>query len=134
VITLADVRETARLIQQGGAGEGDATVTNTNIGFTLATTLDVVLKDIFFDRLATCVLDSAAGTLDRCVIDTCQGSQVDVGVDWDAARVPTNGLIETALAFNTATPFANHVETDALVNRKACLGSAGLLAETPIVP
>lgn len=126
------LQEGADLIFEGGTLRGN--VAQNGVGFQLATTADAVLRDVFFEQLDTCVLDSAAETLNRCVLDVLQGSDtVTIGVDWAAARVPTNGLIETALAFNTATPFANHTETDARVNRKMPLSSSGLEAETPIV-
>lgn len=86
-----------------------------------------------FLALAVAVARSA-GTQNRvALIGLDGGADVVLGVDWAAASIPTNGLIELGCQFNVAAPFANHTAADARVNRKACTGAGALLAETAIV-
>lgn len=76
-----------------------------------------------------------AGAVNRAALIGLDGAaNVVVGVDWAAADIPTNGLLELGCQFNTATPFANHTAADARVNRKACTAAGALVAETAIVP
>lgn len=86
-----------------------------------------------FSGLANAVL-WVSGLVNRATLVALDGdSTVPVGVDWAAANIPTNGLLELGCQFDTATPYANHTAADARVNRKGGSQQGALSTETAIV-
>lgn len=78
-----------------------------------------------------------AGTVNRAMVANCDGSNtVTTGIDWPAANIPTNGLLELGNQFNVASgsAYQNHTAATARVNRKCSSHSGGLSTETAIVP
>jgi hypothetical protein len=79
----------------------------------------------------------SSGTVNRAMVANCDtASTVSTGVDWAAANIPTNGLIEWGNQFNTTSgnAYQNHTAATARVNRKGNTHNAGLSQETAIVP
>lgn len=73
-----------------------------------------------------------SGTVGSCSV---MGGRMGgaVGIDW-ASNIPTRGLLVVGADILATTPFSGFTAATARVNVKACCGSAGLLAETAIVP
>lgn len=108
-----------------GAGYGYRHSGNTAKGILLA---NILAEDMgaFVHR--------ASGTASSVTISGCTTISSTWGVNWPAASIPTQGMLIVGSAFNSVAPLNGFTEASARVNVKACLGSAGLLSETPIVP
>jgi hypothetical protein len=76
-----------------------------------------------------------SGLVNRATVANCNtASTVSTAINWPAANIPTAGLVVVGNTWNDATPYVGFVSTDARVNVKANLNSAGLMTETAIVP
>lgn len=76
-----------------------------------------------------------SGTVNRATVMGCNTSNtVSTAINWPAASIPTAGLVVVGNTWNDPTPYVGFVSTDARVNVKANLSSAGLMTETAIVP
>jgi hypothetical protein len=117
----------------GGRWEGDSFAPGVGllIDGNLTRLLQVVGVEAF--SLAS-MIERSSGTVRQATVQGCASfSDVAVGITWAAASAPTNGLAIVGNTFDTATPFSGFDHTDARVNSKANVDSAGLMLETAIV-
>lgn len=81
----------------------------------------------------TAGIERTAGTVGACSV---VGGHIGgaAGIVWADASIPTRGLMVVGVDISATTPFSGFAADDNRVNVKACVGSAGLLTETAIVP
>jgi len=82
---------------------------------------------------ASSFIRRASGTQRSVIVRACSVT-TPTGIAWDAAGMPTAGMLVAANHFNCATPINGFTSASARVNMKCNTGSAGLLSETAIVP
>jgi hypothetical protein len=90
------------------------------------------LSNIEADGLTTFLYLTAP--VQSIVVCNCNTTTITNGISMNVADTPVQGMSVVASSFNTPTPFTSFTAASPRINIKACLGSAGLLSETAIVP
>lgn len=87
-------------------------------------------------QVTTAGVQWISGTIVDCHVLGCKLA-ANVGITWNAANLPTSGLLVTNTHFQCVNNYAGHTPASANANYKAnskTSGGAGLLTETAIVP
>lgn len=133
--TLVQATDVSTVVINGGNFLSTAATPGDGVQFSGTIGGGFIIDDVTFLDLDDCIREANLVDIERGVISNCDvGGTTTVGVDWDAADIPSHGMLIHGCNWGPANPFVGFDENTARVNIKCCSDNTGLLAETSIVP